>query len=1039
MKNARLIGIILLLTGLLVADLDAQSFGKNKMRYREFDFKVKETQHFDIYYYLNNEKVVDELGTFIEQWYTLHKAVLGDTFATQNPFIVYNNHADFQQTNAISGNIGVGTGGVTEAFKNRVIIPLAMTNQQVFHVIGHELVHAFQYNMILNGDSTSLQSLQNLPLWMVEGLAEYLSIGRVDPHTSMWIRDAVLNDDVPTITKLSNPEYFPYRYGQTFWSFITGTFGDEVIAPLFRNTALAGLEIAVDSTLGVSYKTLNDMWLTGVANHYKPFLENKQEQTIGKKLISDENGGFMNISPSISPNGRYVIFFSEKDVFTTDLYLADASSGEIIRKVSSQLRDSHLDNYNFLESSGTWSPNSSKFAFVAFDKGKNVLVIKEAKTGKTLETISIKGLRAFSNPAWSPDGRYIVLSGKNEGQTDLYAYHLRSGKLEQLTNDIYSEIHANFSPDGSKLVFSTDKISIDQGRTNGKWTFNLAIMNMESRKVSLLNIFPNADNLNPNFDFEGNLFFLSDRDGYRNLYQYEVSTGQVYQETSFLTGISGITAYSPAVSFSRTRDRVLYSHYFDKKYTIYQTSAGKLMHIPVNAQETDFSAGTLPVIPEKVNDAVNQNLANLDRIAKSDPTTFTNKKYRPKFQMDYIGGGAGVGVGNTTFGNYTGLAGGVELLFSDMLGNHQMYTQLAVNGEIYDIGGQFTYINRQKRLAWGVGISHIPYRTGWSTITYSYPLEIQQNQFVLTDKISTNLLRIFDETVSAFTHYPFSPNLRVEAGISGSYRSFRNDIINDYYYAGTYSYLGQEKENVPVADTIIFSNYFSLIKGFSSSVNVALVGDNSFNGLTSPLKGYRYRLSAEQHFGTDNYTSVLADFRYYLWLKPLSFAFRTMGYSRFDQDVNSVYPVYIGNMGMVRGYYSPFYNVDVAEQNGIYFEQMLGSKILLGNFEVRLPFTGVERLSLIKSRYFFSDLALFFDAGVAFDEFEHFREGELIVTGYNQNQLPITEYLKPAFVMSTGIALRINLMGALIIEPYYAWPIVKESKPVFGINLIPGF
>ena len=131
-------------------------------------------------------------------------------------------------------------------------------------------------------------------------------------------------------------------------------------------------------------------------------------------------------------------------------------------------------------------------------------------------------------------------------------------------------------------------------------------------------------------------------------------------------------------------------------------------------------------------------------------------------------------------------------------------------------------------------------------------------------------------------------------------------------------------------------------------------------------------------------------------------------------------------------------NIDVAEENGIYFEQMLGSKMFMGNFEVRLPFTGLERLSIIKSRYFFSDLALFFDAGVAFDEFDHFSEGELIVIGTDQNG-PITEYLKPAFVMSAGVALRINLMGALIVEPYYAWPIQKETRGVFGLNIIPGF
>ena len=1039
MKNWIFPLILTVLFGLVATAVFSQSFGRNKMRYRNFDFRVKETAHFDIYNYLNNPVEVDEIGQIAEQWYTLHKAIIGDTFPSRNPLIVYNNHADFQQTNAITGNIGIGTGGVTEAFKNRVIIPLALTNQQTHHVIGHELVHAFQYNMILNSDSTSLQSLQNLPLWMVEGLAEYLSIGRIDAHTAMWMRDAVLQDDVPKLTKMSNPEYFPYRYGQAFWSFVTGTFGDEVITPLFKNTALYGLEIAVDSTLGMRLKDLSELWVESVKNQYKDVLAGREEQLIGKELITDKNAGEMNVSPSLSPNGRYVIFFSEKEVFTTDLYLADARTGEIIRKISSQLKDSHLDNYNFLESAGTWSPNSREFAFVAFDKGKNILVIKDADSGKTIQNISIKGLRSFSNPAWSPDGKFIVLSAQVEGQTDLYKYELRSGKVEQLTNDKYAEIHANFSPDGSKLVFSTDRLSMEQGRSHGKWTFNLAIMDMGTKKVSTLNFFPGADNLNPNFDFEGNLYFLSDRDGFRNMYKYEVASGQVFRETDFLTGISGITAYSPAISFSVKRDRILYSHYYDKKYTIVQTSSGSLLHLPVDPQQTDFTAATLPVVPKEVNDAVNKNLSNLDYIAKENPDSFKDKKYRPRFRMDYIGGGGGVssGVGNTTFGNYTGLAGGVEMVFSDMLGNHQLYSQLAVNGDIYDFGGQFTYLNRQNRFAWGVGISHVPYSTGWRSITYFYPLEINGQQ-ILTDKITTNLLRIFDETVSAFAHYPFSPNLRLEGGVSGGYRSFRYDEINDYYQAGSYFYIGQDKQKLPIEDTIQFSSYFTLIKGFSSSVNIALVGDNSFNGLTSPLKGYRYRISAEKYFGTDNYVSLLGDYRYYLWLKPVSLAFRGMAYTRFDQDVNSVYPVYIANMGLVRGYYSPFYNVDIADLNGIYFEQMLGSKMAMANFEIRLPFTGLKRLSLIKSKYFFSDLALFFDAGVAFDEFDHFTEGELIVTGTNQFG-PITEYLKPAIVMSSGVALRINLMGALIIEPYYAWPIQKETKGVFGINFMPGF
>ncbi len=158
--------------------------------------------------------------------------MLRDTFTAKNPLLIYNDHAGFQQTNAIQGDISVGTGGVTEGLRNRVVFPVAMTNQQTNHVLGHEMVHAFQYHMILKGDSTSMRNLANLPLWMIEGLAEYLSIGRVDAHTALWMRDAVLNDDLPRIKDLNGYKYFPYRWGQAFWAYVAGVYGDEVIRPL---------------------------------------------------------------------------------------------------------------------------------------------------------------------------------------------------------------------------------------------------------------------------------------------------------------------------------------------------------------------------------------------------------------------------------------------------------------------------------------------------------------------------------------------------------------------------------------------------------------------------------------------------------------------------------------------------------------------------------------------------------------------------------------------------------------------------------------
>jgi hypothetical protein len=380
--------------------------------------------------------------------------------AQHNPIILYNSHAEFQQTNAIYGDIGIGTGGVTEGFKNRVVLPFSMINQQTQQVLGHELVHAFQYHRLINGDSTSLESLANLPLWMVEGMAEYVSLGRVDTYTSMWMRDAVVNNDVPNVKKLSTYKYFPYRYGQAFWAFFSGTYGDDVIEPLYENTAKYGLETALNITLGTTVEELGAEFTESLRTYYTPFLRDKKENTIGKKIISDDNAGQLNVSPVISPDGKYVIFLSDKNLFSTDLYLADAKTGKIIRKINSFLNNGSVDDYSFLESSGSWSPDSKQFVFVAYVKGRNVLLIKDPKTGSTKDQVKIPQVDGIAHPNWSPDGKEIVFSGMKEGQTDLYIYNIKSKKTRQLTNDLYSEVYPDYSPDGHYLIFSSDRLTL---------------------------------------------------------------------------------------------------------------------------------------------------------------------------------------------------------------------------------------------------------------------------------------------------------------------------------------------------------------------------------------------------------------------------------------------------------------------------------------------------------------------------------------------------------------------------------------------------
>lgn len=1046
----KLILSLIILAGLMT-ETSAQIFGRNKPVYQNFDFEVIETEHYKIHHYIKNPEIARKLSATSEQWYQYHKNIFTQDILFKNPIIFYNDHADFQQTNTISGQIGIGTGGVTEALKNRVVLPLAFSNQATHHVLAHELVHAFQFNNIQTGDSTNLSSLANLPLWMIEGMAEYFSLSRVDPFTAMWMRDAILNNNLPEISKMDDFRYFPYRYGHSLIAFIGGAFGDDKLNQLFTSVAKFGLDLGFIDALGVDMETVTEAWHRDMKNLYN--LGDIDEKPQGKKLITSENGGRMNLSPSISPNGKYMIFLSEKNVFTTDLYLADAQKGEIIRKVTSTTSNGDLDYINGMESAGSWSPDSERFVFVGVKEGDNVLVIKDVDSGKTLETIRVPGVPAMANPVYSQDGREIYMTGLVNGQVDIYKYNLKSKKSQQITFDIYSENMLSLSPDGNTLAFSYDKRSVVEGRKNGRYSFDIALMDINSGQIRVLDIFHGADNLNPVFDHEGNLYFVSDRDGYRNLYSYDMASGTVYRRTELFTGLSGISGHSPMITSSTKRDRILFTHYYNNEYIIYQSNQEKLIKIPVEDTRTvDLSKGSLPPLQNLANDIVGQHFKNIDSPEALQSLAAKNIRYQPHFKLDYITGGAGmVGMGTNagSFNNNVGLGGGVAMIFSDILGVNQLFTQVSMNGEIYDIGGMASYINRTNRLAWGVGVMHIPLRTGFQSFS-SGVFEVngvQTNGIIAT----TNLIRIFDEGLSFFAHYPFSTTLRLEAGIAGTYRSFRWDEYNDFYIGDIrgYQLVGSQRKQIKdLGNALQLDEFYTIVKGFGANANIGIVGDNSFFGFTAPLAGHRFRFSLEQFFGNDKYTAILADARKYFWVKPFSFAIRSTNYIRFEQEVNSVYPFYLGNMGFLRGL-GGIINTDL-EQLGLTFRQLLGSKIMMLGGEIRMPFTGPKQLALINLGGFLTDLNLFVDSGVVFDNFDQFRTGTEIyavvrddngniVIGPGGDVVYAFQNVKPSILTSVGISMRVNLFGALILEPYYARVLTQGSRFQWGLNIIPGW
>jgi hypothetical protein len=393
----------------------AQYFGRNKVQYRDLDFQVLKTEHFDIYFYPSERTGVEIAARMAERWRVRLERLLGHELRGRQPLILYGSHVEFEQTNVIGGEIGEGTGGVTEGLRRRIVLPLAGPLADTDHVIGHELVHAFQYDITKPPDSGPGENgAERLPLWFIEGMAEYLSIGPVDSNTAMWLRDAARQEKLPSIRDLDNPKYFPYRWGQALWAYIGGRWGDQVIADMLSVAGREGIDVAFQKVLGVPSKQVSEDWQASIRKAYAPIVEVGAGET-GKLVVQGkELGADLNVGPAISPDGRWLAFLSTRSFFSVDLFIADAATGRIVRRLTSTATDPHFSSVQFIQSTGAWDSASQQIAVATVTGGRAALAIFDAQRGGVTREIKVPDIDEIMHPAWAPDGHAIAFTGMHQ-------------------------------------------------------------------------------------------------------------------------------------------------------------------------------------------------------------------------------------------------------------------------------------------------------------------------------------------------------------------------------------------------------------------------------------------------------------------------------------------------------------------------------------------------------------------------------------------------------------------------------------------------
>jgi len=1054
--------------------------GPNKVQYQPREFRIIETTHFDVFFYDEEREAALDAARMAERIYGRLSRLLDHDFQDRKPIILYASQSDFQQTNVLGGHIDESTGGVTESLKDRVLLPLTGSYAEFEHVLGHELVHSFQFDIFKrNAVQATASPFAFVPsLWFMEGMAEYLSVGEIDAKTVAWLTDASLSGYLRTIDEMERfNDFLSYRFGQSLWNYIGTKWGDETIGMLLKRSSAMGPEKAFETTLGVTLRDLSREWHDAVRAAYLPQISRADDvRDIATRVTTHsfptgrgKSPTF--IAPALSPDGTELVYLSDQghDLYGFfDLYLADAETGEPKRTLVKSARSGSFESLRYLTSSSSWSPDGERVAFVAKSTGRDAIHIANVRTGQ-IEAKWTPELNGVQTPSWSPDGRRIVFTGLLGGVSDLYIWDSSNGGMEQLTADRYAQLHPSWSPDGRTIAFATDRTPETDLDQLVFGPLRIALLDLETREQKLLAGQEGGLSISPAWSPDGRtVAYLSTREGLFDAYLHDLDTHATLRLTRAVTGVMGAGALltSPGLSWARDADRIAFSYFEEAGFNIYTIDDPRRLARPAGPAsepataasqvgrervvESRPGAGGVSAVEEgeprsfyltdegfrrsdygedpealaALRDPGRLSVrALLDSATLSLPDTATlaYRDYDVSLSPDIVGRPT---IGTQVGGFYGGgIYGGSFITLSDMLGNHNMVIAGDIQGSFDNARVQLQYTYLKNRVNFGVSAQQFPF--------YRYlgrrfgevpgrPGLIGEYDLFQRDQF---------RSVGILTQYPFSTFSRMDFNIEAS--SIETDLV----------LRGLELES---------NNGFSFtLDGPTRAFvkpSVSYVFDNSLGGFTGALGGRRLQLGVSSSMGDLNLADVVADVRHYTPLfGPLLFAQRFLSFTRFStssaEDARE-FELAWGGPYYLRGYDVGSYGaleceLSKAETALDFFcpaqAQLIGSSVLLLNSEVRVPVLNAIKDAWLPLNFPPIDAAFFFDIGVAWTP------GFSSLTLNREPGQDIVLYREP--LASYGVGLRFNLFFAILRLDYAMAPGrgSRFGRSIWSISLGPIF
>src|SRR5688572_23427028 len=442
-------------------------FGKNKVAYDTFAWRVYKSPHFEVYYYPEFEQHLARVVSYAESSYQKVSSDLKHEISSPIPLIVYKTHSEFEQTNLYPDILPEGVQAFAEPARGRMVLPIDLSPDELQGLITHELTHVFEFDLIPRN-----MVQRSVPLWVDEGLADYMR-GTWDPIDLMSVRDAAVTEQVPKISRFedyggSSNVRLVYNPGHAAFEFIEARYGKGGIRQFLytfrKNIVGGGMEEIYMQAFRLKPEEFDEAFEKWLKERFKPFRDKQRPSDYGKDLSPNpEKTPFTQVFAfAASPSGEIIAAVTgNRAEGEADIILLSARDGSVIKNLTKgftgQFEGLTINESFVAGRSIDFAPAGDTVAFFARKGKKRSLYLVSVLNGDIVRRIPLD-LDQAQAPCLLPDGRGALLAALKEGVADIYHVDLASGAVKNLTQDAFYDTDPQISPDGT-IVTYTRRIS----------------------------------------------------------------------------------------------------------------------------------------------------------------------------------------------------------------------------------------------------------------------------------------------------------------------------------------------------------------------------------------------------------------------------------------------------------------------------------------------------------------------------------------------------------------------------------------------------